>query len=488
MSANDKLAGIQPVTSIPRNLLFHPNGVELEHPNDVESDQINLNVRSYAGYAPTKNGKNLFCWFFECQQCVDPKKHKGGNHPPGDFPLLIWLNGGPGASSMAGLMLENGPYLMASDAACTISENPYAWNKHAHIMYWDNPVGSGYSFSDDGQCVKSEDELSDQFYAALQGFFDSYPVYRSCSLYITGESYGGKYIPAIGEKILENNDKLDKDDPKIINLKGLSIGNPWMNAALQTKCRLDCGFELGFLDTKQYHTLMRHYDPLAELIANGSWKSAFDLNQRIKKELVACGGGIAIYDVRTWDDGLFGSQVGRYFIRPEVKEALHVPVDRPWKDADETGPVTDNLLKDYVSNTADDAEIEPDDKRFDFSLPHLLNRKDEKGNPELRILIYNGNLDMSCGFQGAEKILYDLDWHGRTEWRDLDRRVWVEPFSQTRGYIKSHANLTQIVIPHSGHLVPTNQPETSLLMINHFVKGQKFPSYLPLPLPPKQED
>ncbi|MDY6855851.1 MAG: hypothetical protein SWO11_14315 [Thermodesulfobacteriota bacterium] len=238
----------------------------------VGTKEIKLKVKSYAGYA-SKNGNNLFCWFFEAQKCLEPDK-------AGDFPLLIWLNGGPGASSMAGCLLENSPYLIQANEAGTVAENPYAWNKETHIMYWDNPVDS-------------EDELSDQFYEALQVFFKTFPVYRSCPLFITGESYGGKYIPAISEKIMERNQELrdKKDEAKIINLKGLAIGNPWMDPVLQTKMRLEVGFSLGFLDTKQYNTLIDQYNLLPELVNKQLWREAFDLNQKVKNELIACGGG-----------------------------------------------------------------------------------------------------------------------------------------------------------------------------------------------------
>lgn len=463
MSNNNKknLKGIMPVTTIPGNL--------------IGTSEINLKVKSYAGYASTKDGNNLFTWFFECQKCV-------GDAKPSDFPLLIWLNGGPGASSMAGLLMENGPYQIELDEIGNIVENPYAWNKETHIMYWDNPIGSGFSYNDDSKYVKSEDELSEQFHDALQIFFDTYPQYRDCPLFVTGESYGGKYIPAISEKILEKNDEYKDTDRKdrIINLKGMSIGNPWMDAALQTKLRLNLGYELGFLDTKQYNTLIKQYEMLPELINGEQWKAAFDLNQSLKDELIACGGDIAIYDVRTWDDGLFGSQVDKYFRLPKVKAALNVPIDNPFEDNDETGPVTDNLIKDYVSNTAD-CPTSDRNNNFVFCLPKLLNRKDNEGQA-FRVLIYTGNLDMSCGFMGTETILYNLDWYNKDAWQDLDRQVWAEPKGNTMGYIKSYKNLTQIVIPLSGHLVPTNQPEVSQKMVYNFVFQRTFPAYSPLPL------
>ena len=457
---------------------FKINPVE-SIPGDLENSfTIKLDVKSYAGYASAENGSYLFTWFFGCQKCTDEKD-------AADFPLLIWLNGGPGGSSMAGAMLENGPYQMQSDEKSTLKANPYAWNKEAHIMYWDNPVGAGYSFNENKEYVNNEDELSDKFYNALQSFYDDMPPqYRDCPLYVTGESYGGKYIPAITEKILINNDKNREDGntDRIIKLKGMAIGNPWMDPVMQTKFRLETGFELGFLDTKQYETLMKSYNILPQLVDSKEWKLAFELNQSLKNKLIACGGNIAIYDVRSWDDGLIGAGLEKYFNMPAVTKALNVP-GRTWTTADETGPVTDHLIEDFMTNTA-----AYQGEGYDFSLPTLLDRVDENGNPTLRVMLYTGNLDMSCGIRGTEYILHNCEWHYQGDWQDLDRLVWgektVDPNGQikyhTKGFIKQYKNLTQVVIPRSGHLVPMNRPEVSLDMINNYVFQREFPSYDPL--------
>merc|ERR1719461_576548 len=75
----------------------------------------------------------LFYWFTE----------KVGGSVPGETPTLIWLNGGPGASSMTGFLIENiGPYTLDGE---TLTINKYAWTDKYNLLIIDNPVGTGFS-------------------------------------------------------------------------------------------------------------------------------------------------------------------------------------------------------------------------------------------------------------------------------------------------------------------------------------------------------
>ncbi|PIO55419.1 serine carboxypeptidase [Teladorsagia circumcincta] len=77
---------------------------------------------------------------------------------PAQAPLLLWLNGGPGSSSLEGLFLENGPFRIGKDGK-TITRNPYAWNQFANVLYLESPVGVGYSYSTDGNQPQYSDDL-----------------------------------------------------------------------------------------------------------------------------------------------------------------------------------------------------------------------------------------------------------------------------------------------------------------------------------------
>ena len=353
-----------------------------------------MNVKSYAGYVKVNEASDnhLFYWFFESQ-----KREKD----IGEIPLVIWLNGGPGASSLAGLFLENGPIHIINDNNGTIKSNPDSWNSEAHLLYWDQPVGAGFSYTktNDGY-VNDEAVLSEQFYNGLQGFFDKHPEYRSCPLYITGESYAGKYIPFIATKIDEKNKNISNPS-RHINLRGLAIGDGWMNPKLQTRQQIEYGYCMGFIDTKQKKTVEGIYDEFAKCLDEMDMKRAFEEGCKVSDTILECGGHPNIYDVRRWSDAPL-DDLKKYMALPQLKEAIHVPSGIDWQFADSSGPVAEHLTNDLM---ADMTGI----------LPDLV------GN--YRILMYTGNFDMSCGFTGTEEILAKMEWPVK-----LSGEIWIERF------------------------------------------------------------
>lgn len=129
------------------------------------------------------------------------------------YPIVLWLNGGPGSSSQLGNFMELGPYFVrpAHMSPYEIVKNNYTWVKDYNVLFVDQPVGTGLSYADpnvDKVFCTSMDEVATDFYNALKelyqnsnGCFNKLGIKGSQDLVIFGESYGGKYAPAIGEKI-----------------------------------------------------------------------------------------------------------------------------------------------------------------------------------------------------------------------------------------------------------------------------------------------
>ena len=143
-------------------------------------------TKHYAGHIPASHNddKKLFYWLFEPDLS---DSNTQGNE--GEIPLLIWLNGGPGCSSMDGLFIENGPFRLERkedpdrksnfakgvDDGWTIQINPYSWHKApAYVLYIDQPVGTGLSFTKSKRYCKNDKEVNIDFHLFLENFIIMY--------------------------------------------------------------------------------------------------------------------------------------------------------------------------------------------------------------------------------------------------------------------------------------------------------------------------
>ncbi|MER8099272.1 hypothetical protein [Kitasatospora sp. NPDC094016] len=442
----------QPVYAIPANAFntqtihFYPD------PEKKEDEGVPKAVRSYAGYAdvdgPGTESSRLFYWFFESQTCdphVDAGKQKDLIEKT---PLLIWLNGGPGASSLLGLFLENGPLRIGDDAAGTISVSPDSWNQEAHVIYWDQPVGAGYSYCKKPETyVKDEDELSEIFHRALVQFLETYPEYQQCPLYVCGESYAGKYVPYIAQKIQQKN--LARPGTHV-NLKGISVGNGWITLALSIRVMIDYAYASGFLGKGQKDILESSYKHFQDAISGGRMKEATDLGNGLVNAILAYGGDFDVYDVRRWED-LSAGALGSYLNSAAVKEALHV--DHEWKSEDNSGPVAIALKAD---NMADASQV----------YTELIHAKEN-----YKVLLYTGDFDTACGYQSTEEILDQIMKDG---WQKAPRLIWKQAQGHPKGFVRTLNNVTQVAVPDSGHEVPAYQPQICRELLYNWLFDRPF--------------
>jgi len=144
-----------------------------------------------------------------------------------DAEILLWLQGGPGGSSLYGMFSEIGPFTIDSNGKVISREELSNWNQHYGLLFIDNPCGTGYSNShDESGYVVNETQVGSDLYNAIAQFYQLFPNLRSNDFYITGESYAGKYIPAAAYTIMTRNPTASSDYQ--IPLKGISIGDGGM--------------------------------------------------------------------------------------------------------------------------------------------------------------------------------------------------------------------------------------------------------------------
>ena len=172
-------------------------------------------VKQIKGYLDIREDAHLWFILFESRS------------NPAEDPLVLWLNGGPGCSSSTGMLFELGP-CWVSEQGFNTEYNEHSWNSKANLLFLDQPLQVGYSYSDTKEKINTSDKSAEDVYAFLQLFFASYPKYADLPFTVAAESYGGHYAPHIGAEIHRRNKELalaPHSDARPIRLETLMIGN-----------------------------------------------------------------------------------------------------------------------------------------------------------------------------------------------------------------------------------------------------------------------
>ncbi|KAL5724992.1 hypothetical protein ACHQM5_008189 [Ranunculus cassubicifolius] len=172
----------------------------------------NVSFYQYSGYVVTNilHGRALFYYFVEADSV--------------DFfarPLTLWLNGGPGCSSLGfGAFMEHGPFQPGKDGR--LKQNKYSWNLESNMLYVESPIGVGFSYSNTSSDYEgwTDIQTAEENLRFILNWLEEFPQYKDVDLYLTGESYAGHYIPQLAALILNYN-KMSNIRP--INLKAIAI-------------------------------------------------------------------------------------------------------------------------------------------------------------------------------------------------------------------------------------------------------------------------
>jgi len=400
------------------------------------------NYTSYSGYFTVNStyGSNMFFWFFPSQN----KKL--------DAPVAVWLQGGPGGSSMFGLFTENGPFYVSSDGK-KLLPTPFTWNSDFSMIYIDNPVGTGFSFTTDkaGFCT-DQICVGDNLYSLITQFFQVFPDYAKNDFYITGESYAGKYIPSFAYKIYQMNQHTSTK----VNLKGIAIGDGAMDPINQFVGYSDLLYYIGLADERERAVIRSYEGRILEGIASGDYVRAFlAFDEFLNGDF---------FPYPTYFYNITGNNNYFNFLNPvypnnpfsdflndnAVRAAIHVGTV-PYFEGNST--VEQYLIHDWMKSVAP-------------ILPPLLEN--------YKVLIYNGQVDVILGPSLTEKFLRILPWSGRDAYNAADKKVWKLNDNTVAGYVRHVKNFYQIIVLAAGHMVPTDQPHAAYDMITKFVFDRPF--------------
>ncbi|TMW60646.1 hypothetical protein Poli38472_000688 [Pythium oligandrum] len=439
--------------------------------------------RLYSGYLPISNGSQVFYFFAESLSAK-----------PEDDPVLLWLNGGPGASSLAGCFTENGP-LLVNEGGQSLRVNEYAWNNNANFLCIESPVGVGFSYNISGVYESDDLKQADELYGALQQFYVKFPWLRENDFIISGESYGGIYVPATAKRIVEGN--LAGDEPKI-NLKKFVVGNG-VNEFM-TLSKVVYAYYHGIIGTEEYRLIrqacpeMKEFEPVdVDTVNPNCWEALGKFEELLVNSSVNT---FNIYD-KCIGKGTDGSDelvrglkkpvtglphpvslslsmcldmvsINNYFNTEEVRDNIHANKDLTrWTnniltsanmDIDElarsTGVSTEDALNKMLKyNATYSGHVIP---LWEFLLDH--------GIPGV---IYHGDADILSNFIGGLWAVESLDLP-----RKQSRQAWTVTTNgseQVAGFYEDFGLMKYVTVKGGGHMVPQTNPVEAKKMVDMFV-------------------
>jgi len=427
-------------------------------PTNITSDGklCDPNVQQHSGYinfSGSLGAKSYFFWLLESRS------------EPSSDPLVIWLTGGPGCSSQMALLMENGPCLVNKDGNGT-TLNEFSWTNKANVMWVDQPAGTGFS---SGNYVHNENGVQEDFYAFLEEFYKQLPKYKNNSLYITGESYAGHYVPAISHYIWKMNKNVTEDAQ--IPLKGLAIGNGLTNVELQYTAYPDMALDggksqggslkEGVITNRWVQDLMRAgVTPCTLLVNECNAGNGFISTDACLGAFIVCNyaetvpyqlSGYNPYDMRIKCEKLplcyDFSNIEKYLNRDDVKEVIGAKGN--WQSCNML--VNKLFMADFMTS-------------FHQGIPDLL-------HDGLEVLIYAGDVDYICNWLGNKKWVKALEWEGKENFNLAEDKPWNLTTGETMGRIRAYKNFKFLQVYNAGHMVPMDQPQAASQMLNAFLDG-----------------
>ncbi|KAK9054610.1 hypothetical protein SSX86_025689 [Deinandra increscens subsp. villosa] len=419
-----------------------------------------VGFQQFSGYVTldAKKKRALFYYFVEAE--VDPVSK----------PLVLWLNGGPGCSSLGvGAFSENGPFRPNGQG---LLRNEYSWNTEANMLYLETPVGVGFSY--DSSNSSSYEVVTDAITARdnlvfLHKWFLKFPQYQQRDLFITGESYAGHYIPQLAELMVIFNKK-----QKIFNLKGIALGNPVLEYATDLNSRAEFFWSHGLISDSTYKLftsacnysryVSEYYrDSVSPICAKVYSEVSRETSRFVDKYDVTL--DVCIPSVLSQSKIISPQQVTervdvcvedetiKYLNRRDVHRAMHARLVgvRKWD-------VCSNILDYELLN-------------IEIPTINIVGSLIKEG---IRVLVYSGDQDSVIPLMGSRALVNRLATELGLK-TTVPYRAWFEG-QQVGGWTQVYGDIFSFAtVRGASHEAPFSQPQRSLVLFRSFLKGNPLP-------------
>ncbi|CAH9055133.1 unnamed protein product [Cuscuta epithymum] len=416
----------------------------------------NVGFNHYSGYVTVNEtaGRALFYWLIESPASINPEKR----------PLILWLNGGPGCSSVAyGAAEEIGPFHINPDGK-TLYLNPYSWNKLANLLFLESPAGVGFSYSNTTSDLQTggDNKTAEDAYAFLLKWFDRFPQYKHRDFYIAGESYAGHYVPQLSQIVYQRN-KGNKNPT--INFKGFLVGNAVIDDHHDLIGTFEYWWTHGLVSDSTYKFLQKACDSGSATHPSEDCITALNIAQHELGNIDPCSiytqpcanASSLRHNLRghyPWMSRAYDPCTERhsevYFNLPEVQKAFHANVTQipyPW-----------STCSDVVSNYWGDSPV---------SMLPIYRELIAAG---LRIWVFSGDTDSVVPVTATRYSIDALELPTITNWYP-----WYDN-GKVGGWSQIYKGLSLVTVTGAGHEVPLHRPRQSFILLRSYLENRPMPS------------
>ncbi|XP_076887067.1 serine carboxypeptidase-like 51 [Bidens hawaiensis] len=416
------------------------------------------------GYVEVRPKAHMFWWYYK-----SPYRTEDPNNP---WPVILWLQGGPGASGVGtGNFEEVGPL------DSFLKPRNSTWLRKADLLFVDNPVGTGYSFvEEEGLLVKTDEEAATDLTTLLIEIFNRNETLQKSPLYIVAESYGGKYAVTLGLSAL----KAIEDKRLKLILGGIALGDSWISPEdfvaswgplLKDVSRID---DNGLIESNSL------VEKIKQQIANGKLKAATETWSDLEEVIDTNTNSVDFYNFLL-DSGMdpvsmTASELMSVTPRKRYSRYLDSLKTSPGENGD-IDLLMNGIIRKKLGIIPNDVEwggqagLVFEYLEGDFMRPRI-NEVDELLNKGVNVTIYNGQLDLICSTKGTQSWVEKLKWEGLKTFLSIDRiPLYCGDGKATKGFTKAYKNLHFYWILEAGHFVPVDNPCLALDMIGHITRS-----------------
>jgi len=231
------------------------------------------------GYVEVRPGANSFWWLYGANTTVREKA-----------PVIMWLQGGPGASSTGyGNFAEMGPL------DWYLNPRSSSWvNAPANLLFVDNPVGAGFSYVNDFSLLpKTNEEIAADLVELTAAFFTKYASLSDANFYVFTESYGGKMASTFAPALMA---AIDAGKVKA-NFKGYVMGDSWIDGTDHVDAWCPFLRQVDLLDDAQLETCLVPVKKCDAATAAGDWQGAINAWGQAEGVIDSLTDGVDFYNI-----------------------------------------------------------------------------------------------------------------------------------------------------------------------------------------------